>query len=241
MKHHPRAASRLAALPLGIACALAASGVAAQEGPAGEAQTLDRVTVTGSRLKRADIEGAVPVTVIDRATIDASGDISVAELLRDSSFAAFGSFRPRSGSSAQAVSEVDMRGIGADRTLVLVDADDLCVSNTNRQLPALEGQYGRGKAQVLAERCRAINPRVEARPVAQFLTAGNLESLLGEGFDLVVDACDSFRTKVEAIAWCRRRKQQQAGEQVPQGGRIHRGRGGSWGGPGMIAFAMGRR
>ncbi|WP_019398183.1 TonB-dependent siderophore receptor [Pseudoxanthomonas sp. GW2] len=121
MKHHPRAASRLAALPLGIACALAASGVAAQEGPAGEAQTLDRVTVTGSRLKRADIEGAVPVTVIDRATIDASGDISVAELLRDSSFAAFGSFRPRSGSSAQAVSEVDMRGIGADRTLVLVD------------------------------------------------------------------------------------------------------------------------
>src|SRR5690606_33436355 len=92
-------------------------------------------------------------------------------------------------------------------TLVLVDADDLCVSNTNRQLPALEGQYGRGKAQVLAERCRAINPRVEARPVAQFLTAGNLESLLGEGFDLVVDACDSFRTKVEAIAWCRRRKQ----------------------------------
>src|SRR5690606_3414458 len=77
----------------------------------------------------------------------------------------------------------------------------------NRQLPALEGQYGRGKAQVLAERCRAINPRVEARPVAQFLTAGNLESLLGEGFDLVVDACDSFRTKVEAIAWCRRRKQ----------------------------------
>ena len=91
--------------------------------------------------------------------------------------------------------------------LDLVDADDLCVSNTNRQLPAIAGQYGRNKAEAMAERCRAINPAIEARPVQAFLTGANLEALLGGGFDLVVDACDSFRTKVEAIAWCRRRKQ----------------------------------
>ena len=91
--------------------------------------------------------------------------------------------------------------------LDLVDADDLCVSNTNRQLPAIAGQYGRNKAEAMAERCRAINPAIEARPVQAFLTGANLEELLGGGFDLVVDACDSFRTKVEAIAWCRRRKQ----------------------------------
>ncbi len=92
--------------------------------------------------------------------------------------------------------------------LDLIDADDLCVSNTNRQLPAIAGQYGRGKAQAMAERCLAINPLVQARPVEQFLVAGNLEELLGHGYDLVIDACDSFRTKVEAVAWCRRRKQQ---------------------------------
>jgi len=114
-----RAGGRLAALPLAVAAALSAPAALAQE--QAEATTLDRISVTGSRLKRADIEGAVPVTVIDRAAIEAGGDISVAELLRDTSFAAFGSFRPRSGSSAQAVSEVDMRGIGADRTLVLID------------------------------------------------------------------------------------------------------------------------
>ncbi|KAF1697753.1 tRNA threonylcarbamoyladenosine dehydratase [Pseudoxanthomonas koreensis] len=91
--------------------------------------------------------------------------------------------------------------------LDLVDADDVCVSNTNRQLPALAGQYGRNKAEAMAERCRAINPAIEARPVPAFLTGANLEELLGGGFDLVIDACDSFRTKVEAIAWCRRRKQ----------------------------------
>lgn len=90
--------------------------------------------------------------------------------------------------------------------MTLIDADDLCLSNTNRQLPALDGHYGRGKAEAMAERCLAINPRAEVDPVASFLTPSNLEELLGHGFDLVLDACDSFRTKVEAIAWCRRRK-----------------------------------
>ena len=91
--------------------------------------------------------------------------------------------------------------------LTLIDADDLGLSNTNRQLPALQGQYGRGKAEAMAERCLAINPKASVDPVASFLTPGNLDELLGPGFDLVLDACDSFRTKVEAIAWCRRRKQ----------------------------------
>ena len=90
--------------------------------------------------------------------------------------------------------------------LTLIDADDICVSNTNRQLPALEGQYGRNKSEAMAERCRAINPLIEVEVVPEFLTAGNLERLLDRGFDLVLDACDSFRTKVEMIAWCRRRK-----------------------------------
>jgi len=91
--------------------------------------------------------------------------------------------------------------------LTLIDADDLCVSNTNRQLPAVDGHYGRGKADAMAERCRAINPAIDAEPVASFLTPSNLSQLLDRDFDLVLDACDSFRAKVEAIAWCRRRKQ----------------------------------
>lgn len=90
--------------------------------------------------------------------------------------------------------------------LTLIDADDLCVSNTNRQLPAVDGHYGRGKAEAMAERCRAINPAIDAEPVPSFLTPSNLSELLDRDFDLVLDACDSFRAKVEAIAWCRRRK-----------------------------------
>jgi tRNA threonylcarbamoyladenosine dehydratase len=91
--------------------------------------------------------------------------------------------------------------------LTLIDADDLCVSNTNRQLPAIVGQYGRGKAVAMAERCLAINPAIDVDAVPAFLTPSNLEALLDRDFALVLDACDSFRTKLEAIAWCRRRKQ----------------------------------
>lgn len=90
--------------------------------------------------------------------------------------------------------------------LTLIDADDICVSNSNRQLPAHEGQFGRAKVEAMAERCRQINPLVDVDAVASFLTPSNLEALLSPAFDLVLDACDSFRSKVELIAWCRRRK-----------------------------------
>ena len=105
------------------AASLATGNAFAQEAASSdtEAKTLDRIEVTGSRLKRADIEGAVPVTVIDRAAIDASGRVSVADVLRESTFSSFGNFRPQSGSSAQGVSDIDLRGIGSDRTLVLID------------------------------------------------------------------------------------------------------------------------
>lgn len=90
--------------------------------------------------------------------------------------------------------------------LTLIDADDICLSNTNRQLHALDGQYGRGKAAVLAERTRAINPALVVDELAQFLVTANLQTILDRGFDLVVDACDSLRSKIELIAACKRRK-----------------------------------
>ena len=108
-------------LVAGLATAVVAPAAFAQEAEEGEATTLDRIEVTGSRLKRADIEGAVPVIVIDRASIDATGDVSVADVLRDSTFASFGNIRPQSGSSAQSLATVDLRGLGSGRTLVLID------------------------------------------------------------------------------------------------------------------------
>lgn len=90
--------------------------------------------------------------------------------------------------------------------LTLIDADDICVSNVNRQLHALEGEFGRLKVEALAERLKRINPQIEVEAIAQFLTPSTLDPLLLGGYDAVLDACDSFRVKVEMIAFCRCRK-----------------------------------
>ncbi|NMH59569.1 TonB-dependent receptor [Alteromonas ponticola] len=102
--------------------AMLASGAAlAQETEEQEATTVEKIQVTGSRIRRADLEGSVPVTVIDRAQLEFSGQTSVADLLRSTNFNSAGSFRPQSGSSAQGVSQINLRGLGADRTLILID------------------------------------------------------------------------------------------------------------------------
>jgi iron complex outermembrane recepter protein len=86
-----------------------------------QATTLDRIQVTGSRIKRADVEGALPVTVIDREQLEMSGEVSVADYLRNTTFNSFGSFRPQSGSSAQSFAGISLRGLGEGRTLILID------------------------------------------------------------------------------------------------------------------------
>ncbi|MEP6484225.1 MAG: tRNA threonylcarbamoyladenosine dehydratase [Rudaea sp.] len=90
--------------------------------------------------------------------------------------------------------------------ITLIDADDVCVSNTNRQSHALEGEYGRVKVDVVAQRLRAINPSIEIHRVVEFVTVKNLPELFDRDFDAVIDACDALRVKVEMIAFCKRRK-----------------------------------
>ena len=107
------------------------------------------------------------------------------------------------GVGSWAVEALARSGIGE---LTLIDADDVCVSNTNRQLHALEGEYGRAKVAVMAQRARAINPALVVNEIADFLVAGNLFELLGRGYDAVLDACDSLKIKVDMIAFCKRRK-----------------------------------
>jgi iron complex outermembrane receptor protein len=82
---------------------------------------LDKQEVTGSRIKRSDMEGALPVTVITREQIELSGETSAADLIRNMTFNSTGSFRQQSGSSAQGIATVSLRGLGSNRTLVLID------------------------------------------------------------------------------------------------------------------------
>ena len=92
-------------------------------------------------------------------------------------------------------------GVGG---LVLIDPDTVCRSNINRQLPALESTIGRGKAEVLAERVRQIQPTLEVRYIERFLTPGNAGDLLDPTWDFVVDAIDRMSAKAALLATCRK-------------------------------------
>jgi tRNA A37 threonylcarbamoyladenosine dehydratase len=94
-------------------------------------------------------------------------------------------------------------GVGA---LTLIDLDDVCVTNTNRQLPALEGNMGRPKVEALAERVRLINPVCEVSVMTEFLTAANADRLLAPEFTIVVDAIDGTTNKADLIGACVRLK-----------------------------------
>ena len=91
--------------------------------------------------------------------------------------------------------------------LTLIDLDNVAESNTNRQLPALDPNYGMAKVSALAERARAINPVCQVVEIEDFVTEDNLEQMLGQGYDFIIDCIDSLRIKTAMAAWCVRRRQ----------------------------------
>lgn len=88
--------------------------------------------------------------------------------------------------------------------ITLIDMDDICVTNTNRQLQALDGDIGRPKVEVLANRIAHINPSCEVKVVCRFLTASNADTLLADRPDAVVDAIDSIANKCVLVVACLR-------------------------------------
>ncbi len=90
--------------------------------------------------------------------------------------------------------------------VTLIDLDEICVTNTNRQLPALHGQIGRLKVTAMAERMRLINPEIIVEERIAFFTPGNVEQLLEPAYDCVVDCIDDARLKALLIASCLMRR-----------------------------------
>jgi tRNA A37 threonylcarbamoyladenosine dehydratase len=93
--------------------------------------------------------------------------------------------------------------------LTLVDLDDICISNTNRQLHALESSVGKMKIDVMKERLQQINPDCNIHLVHDFVSAGNVGTLL-QNIDppatACLDAIDGSRSKTALIAACARQR-----------------------------------
>ena len=90
----------------------------------------------------------------------------------------------------------------------LFDLDDVCVTNTNRQVHAVQGAVGKPKVEVMAERLKAINPAVVVHAVADFVTRDTMADYITPELDCVIDCIDSVAAKAALIAWCKRRKLQ---------------------------------
>lgn len=90
-------------------------------------------------------------------------------------------------------------------TITLIDLDMIAESNVNRQVHALEGEFGKAKVNAMSQRITGINPLCRVHPVEDFVTPENVDLVLTGHFDYVIDAIDQVRTKAAMIAWSKRR------------------------------------
>lgn len=104
------------------------------------------------------------------------------------------------GVGSWAVEALARTGIGE---LTLVDMDVVAASNINRQLPAMTSTLGHEKIEVMAERCRSINPRIKINLVDDYLTPENIKEILVNAPDLILDCIDDVKAKLALMLHCR--------------------------------------
>jgi len=103
------------------------------------------------------------------------------------------------GVGSWSVEALARSGVGA---LTLVDLDEVCVTNINRQIHAMTHTVGHSKAQLLADRVKAINPDCRVRVEQKFFTASTANEILSPGFNVVLDTIDRNENKTTLIGEC---------------------------------------
>ncbi len=104
------------------------------------------------------------------------------------------------GVGSYAAEALGRAGVGR---ITLVDFDDICLTNVNRQIQALSSTVGLPKVTVMADRLRDINPQGEIIAVKAFFSRENAGEILSLRPDYVLDAIDHFTAKAALITICR--------------------------------------
>ncbi|WP_413557475.1 ThiF family adenylyltransferase [Bdellovibrio sp. HCB209] len=86
--------------------------------------------------------------------------------------------------------------------ITVVDFDEVCITNTNRQLHAIQGMVGKKKAEVMGERLRKINPQMKVTVIPEFYNAENSDRMLAIKPDFLIDAIDNLTAKAHLLATC---------------------------------------
>jgi tRNA A37 threonylcarbamoyladenosine dehydratase len=90
--------------------------------------------------------------------------------------------------------------------ITLIDMDDICVTNVNRQVHSSTSTVGKLKVEVMADRIRDINPECNVITVMNFVDQKNVAELITQDMDCVVDAIDSLKSKAALVNHCKRHK-----------------------------------
>lgn len=107
------------------------------------------------------------------------------------------------GVGSYAVEGLVRSGVG---NLTLVDFDVVCVTNSNRQLHATVSTVGKAKAELMAQRCKAINPECRVTPIVDFYREETSLQMLAGEWSYVVDAIDNIKAKLHLLNQCVQRK-----------------------------------
>ncbi|ABV36645.1 TonB-dependent receptor [Shewanella sediminis HAW-EB3] len=114
--------SKLAsAIKFGLIASVSTTAFTVSTSAVAEEAKVERIAVTGSRIQRQDMETASPVTVIDAATIKAEGFTSVDQMLQAQTSMAGAAMGSSTNNGSDGVAQVDLRGMGSQRTLVLLN------------------------------------------------------------------------------------------------------------------------
>lgn len=89
--------------------------------------------------------------------------------------------------------------------MTIADFDEICITNANRQLHALQGMVGRKKADVMGERLRKINPQAQVEVIPEFYSEESSERFLAHKPDYIIDAIDNLTAKAYLLNECRAR------------------------------------
>lgn len=90
--------------------------------------------------------------------------------------------------------------------ITVIDLDDVCTTNINRQVHALTDTVGKSKVEVMQQRIAAISPSCLVHTIEDFVTPDNVFEYLSSEFDCIIEATDSVKAKAAIIAWCKRNK-----------------------------------
>jgi tRNA threonylcarbamoyladenosine dehydratase len=107
------------------------------------------------------------------------------------------------GVGSYAVEALARAGVGH---LTLIDFDQVCITNINRQIQATDTTVGQWKVEAIAERCRAINPNIEVSAKRLRYDSDTASELLGHKYDYVLDCIDMISSKLHLIQSCCERK-----------------------------------